>query len=208
MSVLSVQSRQAPRDTLIPSVTTHEKCPTCGFVASGLRSRRCTNCNLNFRKSVIENPTLAGYMIDWPSVEIPKTSSKRAMTQLTEISETVIREDIPTSGNLDYQQIANTESQFFRRIHHITEYVVPYYYGTYEHGYSRLPLFQAIWQDNLQWVRELLTQTDTDPNSRDFQGWTALQQACYGKGTTVSKNEKAIAELLIAHGADVNADAV
>ncbi|OQV04792.1 Ankyrin repeat-containing protein [Cladophialophora immunda] len=66
---------------------------------------------------------------------------------------------------------------------------------------SRLPLTQAIEQGDVRWVHDLLRHTDIDPNRKDYRGVTALQLACSTKTT----NQKAIVDLLIANGADVNA---
>jgi ankyrin repeat protein len=99
------------------------------------------------------------------------------------------------------------ETEYFRRVHEIAEYSVPSWYYQYSNfGRSRLPLIQAVGQGDLHWVRQILLKTDTDPDTRDYQGWTALQQACSIEiNSPESRNKEAIVRLLISQGADVNA---
>lgn len=166
---------------------------------------RSLNCNLSFRKTVREsrNETARGKeLLDWRGIALPPrhtnisplTSHKKPTKYTTD--EAVASIDLaPPSAD------AEMERKFFRRVHHIIEYLVPVQYASNNFADSRLPLIQAVGQGNIQWVRNLLLHTDTDPNCRSFQGWTALQQAC----STPGRNSKAIVELLIAYGADVNA---
>ncbi|CAN9418906.1 unnamed protein product [Alternaria alternata] len=98
------------------------------------------------------------------------------------------------------------ETVYVRRVHEIVEYLVPTKIDHYHFGTSRLPLIQAVGQGDLHWVRQLLLKTDTDINTRSWQGWTALQQACSIEiDSPESRNQEAIIRLLITEGADVNA---
>ncbi|CAN9442662.1 unnamed protein product [Alternaria alternata] len=99
---------------------------------------------------------------------------------------------------------ADLETGYIRRVHEIVEYLVPLNYGI-NFGKSRLPLIQAVGQGDLHWVREVLLKTDTDPDTRSFQGWTALQHACNIKAnSSKGRNQEAIVRLLISQGADVS----
>jgi ankyrin repeat protein len=101
---------------------------------------------------------------------------------------------------------ANVETGYFRRVHEIAEYLVPIKYAANYIGDSRLPLIQAAGQGDLHWVRQILLNTDTDPDTRSFQGWTALQQVCsINTDAPQSRDQEAIVRLLISQGADVNA---
>jgi ankyrin repeat protein len=98
------------------------------------------------------------------------------------------------------------KTKYLRRVHDIVEYLVPVQYCANHFGNSRLPLIQAVGQGDLHWVRQILLKTDTDPDTRSFQGWTALQQACsIENNSPESRDQEAIVKLLISHGADVNA---
>ncbi|KAB2103885.1 hypothetical protein AG0111_0g7872 [Alternaria gaisen] len=100
---------------------------------------------------------------------------------------------------------ADIETVYIRRVHEVVQYLVPVYIHGRNFGKSRLPLIQAVGQGDLHWVRQILLKTDTDPNTRSWKGWTALQHACYIEtGSPESKNQEAIVRLLISHGADVN----
>ncbi|KAH6840510.1 ankyrin repeat-containing domain protein [Alternaria alternata] len=100
---------------------------------------------------------------------------------------------------------ADIETGYIRRVHVIAEYVVPACYVSNHFGKSRLPLIQAVGQGDIHWVRQILLKTDTDTNTRSWQGLTALQQACFIKiYSQESRNQEAIVRLLISHGADVN----
>jgi ankyrin repeat protein len=98
------------------------------------------------------------------------------------------------------------ETKYLRRVHDIVEYLVPVQYCANHFGNSRLPLIQAVGQGDLHWVRQILLKTDTDPDTRSFQGWTALQQACsIENNSPESRDQEAIVKLLISHGSHVNA---
>lgn len=111
-------------------------------------------------------------------------------------------------GDEKHKVAADTdgETKYVRRVHHIVEYMVPCRLGSNYFGNSRLPLIQAVEQGDLHWVRQILLRTDTNPDTRSFQGWTALQQACSVElGSPACMNQKAIVELLVSRGADINA---
>jgi ankyrin repeat protein len=94
-----------------------------------------------------------------------------------------------------------TEERYFQRVHHITEYEVPIQDEANYFEISRIPLIQACGQGDLNWVRDLLMYTGTDPNVRSYQGWTALQQAC----SATKGRPDLVVKLLIERGAEVNA---
>lgn len=101
---------------------------------------------------------------------------------------------------------ADLETEYIRRVHEIAVYLVPSVFYSYDNfRQSRLPLIQAVGQGDLHWVREILLKTDTAPDTRDCQNWTALQNACAIKtDSPESRNQEAIVRLLISQGADVN----
>lgn len=140
--------------------------------------------------------------MDWRETTFPpRLTNTLPLSSDKNSAEYTTDEAIASIGLASRSADAEMERKFFRRVHHITEYLVPVQYGENQFRNSRLPLIQAVGQGNVQWVRDLLLHTDTDPNCRSFQGWTALQQAC----STTDGNPKVIVELLIANGADVNA---
>jgi ankyrin repeat protein len=163
------------------------------------------SCNLNFQRTVLESAGEMPKRIEmdrWRNINFsrfskisPSLASEQTGNQATP------DEPIVTFNQASQSMDSETEKLFFRRVHHITEYVVPRHVAANHFGHSRLPLIQATGQGNVQWVRDLLLRTDTDPNCRSFQGWTALQQAC----EATKGDPKAVVELLIANGADVNA---
>jgi ankyrin repeat protein len=115
----------------------------------------------------------------------------------------IVTDPVKVSEELSVES-TKMESKFIKRVHHVTEYVGPIESCTNWFHYSRLPIFQAIGQGNLQWVRQLLRHTDVDPDCRNLQGWTTLQQACSIE-PNYSERQKQIVQLLISNGADVNA---
>ncbi|OWY49740.1 ankyrin [Alternaria alternata] len=194
MNILRIKIIHAPRDSLAASVQALETCPRCGFATPGRRFRKCGNCDTNFKKSVREllrEPAMSADVEDWPNDPLPRT--------------------ILNPPPIDYAPTkppnADMETEYFRRVHEIAVYSVPSWYYSYSNfGRSRLPLIQAVGQGDLHWVRQILLKTDTDPDTRDYQGWTALQQACSIKiNSPESRNQEAIVRLLISQGADVNA---
>ena len=149
---------------------------------------------MNFKKSVREflgEPAVAAGVEDWPDDPLPRT--------------------ILNPPPIDYAPTkppnADMEAEYIQRVHEIAVYLVPsWYYNSGNFGQSRLPLIQAVGQGDLHWVRQILLKTDTDPDTRDYQGWTALQQACSIRvDSPKSRNQEAIVRLLISQGADVNA---
>ncbi|KAL1794408.1 hypothetical protein ACET3X_007829 [Alternaria dauci] len=194
MNILRVKTVHAPRASLVASIQSLETCPRCGFATPGQRFRKCENCDMSFKKSVRElsgpMPRLAKLQ-DWPDDPFPRPKANAAQP-------------------IDYGPVESTnvnmETGYIRRVHEIAEYLVPIQYCANHFSNSRLPLIQAIGQGDLHWVRQILLKTDTDPNTRSFQGWTALQQACsIGTDSPESRNQEAIVKLLISKGADVNA---
>jgi ankyrin repeat protein len=148
---------------------------------------------MDFKKSVRElsrSSVELTIRLSWPMDPLPRT--------------------IPNAAPpLDYTPTtlpnADMEIGYIRRVHEIVEYLVPSNVIGQDFGSSRLPLIQAVGQGDLHWVRHILLTTDTDPDTRDCQGWTALQNACIiNTGSPKSKNQEAIVRLLISHGADVN----
>ena len=93
------------------------------------------------------------------------------------------------------------EEHDFCRVHYVLEHLVPWAFGANLFGFSRLPLIQAAAHGDARWVQQLLLDSDIEPDTRSFQGWTALQQACLATSGQV----EAVARILIKHGADVNA---
>ncbi|CAN9437074.1 unnamed protein product [Alternaria alternata] len=149
---------------------------------------------MNFKKSVrelLKESAMSAHREDWPDVPIPRT-----ILHLPPIG---YAPTIPPNGDM--------EARYIRRVHEIAVYLVPsFYYHWSNFGQSRLPLIQAVGQGDLHWVRQILLKTDTDPDTRNYRGWTALQQACSIKiDSPESKNQEAIVRLLISQGADVNA---
>lgn len=148
---------------------------------------------MNFKKSVQEVSGPMPRVVelrDWPE-KFPRTK-------------------VDAAPPLDYgpMELSNQDmdARYIRRVHEITEHLVPIQYCANHFGNSRLPLIQAVGQGDLHWVRKILLETDTDPNTRSFQGWTALQQACSIEADSPeSKNQEAIIRLLISQGADVTA---
>jgi ankyrin repeat protein len=209
MNILRVKTIHAPRHSLVASVQALETCPRCGFATPGRRFRKwqvytldcrtladshSAQCDMEFRKSVRElsktSSRSAGYEY-WPKVPLPRT--------------------IPNAAPpLDYAPTtlpnADLEIGYIRRIHEIAEYLVPSNDFSKDFGTSRLPLIQAVGQGDLHWVRQILLTTDTDPDTRDCQNWTALQQACSIEiDSPESRSQEAIVRLLISQGAHVNA---
>ncbi|CAN9448321.1 unnamed protein product [Alternaria alternata] len=132
------------------------------------------------------------------------------LVKLQDWPEKPLRTKLNTAPAIDYGPMElssqDMDTRYIRRVHEITEHLVPIQYGANHYGNSRLPLIQAVGQVDLHWVRRILLETDTDPNTRSFQGWTALQQACaIGADRPESKNQEAIVRLLLSQGADVNA---
>jgi ankyrin repeat protein len=132
------------------------------------------------------------------------------VVELRDWPEKFPRANVDAAPPLDYgpMELSNQDmdTRYIRRVHEITEHLVPIQYCANHFGNSRLPLIQAVGQGDLHWVRQILLETDTDPNTRSFQGWTALQQACAIEADSPgSKNQEAIVRLLMSQGADVNA---
>jgi ankyrin repeat protein len=149
---------------------------------------------MGFKKTIQEHsgemPKLAE-IGDWPMFSMLRTP----------ISSLLLSDQKPLE-----EMNGEIETKYIRRVHNIVEYLVPVQYCANHFGNSRLPLIQAVGQGDLHWVREILLKTDTYPDSRSFQGWTALQQACYIEtNSPASRNQEAIVRLLISQRADVNA---
>ncbi|KAI9692342.1 MAG: hypothetical protein M1822_006573 [Bathelium mastoideum] len=205
MNIVSVKTLKAPKDFLVPSVRITEDCPNCGHHTLGRKFRKCLNCNLSFRKTVLESfrerPTNR-IPIYWRQKSFPPDLKNTSPDGPDEASAQYATDRAAASvGLASRSDDAEIERRFFRRVHHVTKYLVPYQDRTNFFDTSRLPLIQAAGQGDVQWVRDLLLHTDTDPDCRSHQGWTALQQACW----TTLGNPTAVVKLLIASGADVNA---
>jgi ankyrin repeat protein len=132
------------------------------------------------------------------------------LVELRDWPEKFPRTKVDAAPPIDYGPMESSnqdmDTRYIRRVHEITEHLVPIKYWENHFGNSRLPLIQAVGQGDLHWVRQILLETDTDPNTRSFQGWTALQQACdIGADCSGGKNQEAIVRLLISQGADVTA---
>ncbi|RYO06490.1 hypothetical protein AA0121_g12037 [Alternaria tenuissima] len=193
MNILRVKTVHAPRASLVASVRTLETCLRCGFATPGRQFRKCVRCDMNFKKSVRELFKVSGGSVSnkpWPRDPIPRT---------------ILNATPPIERGPIESTTADIETGHIRRVHEIVEYLVPTFTYGNDFGNSRLPFIQAIGQGDLQWVRRILLETDTDPNTRSWQGWTALQYACSIKiDSPESRNQEAIVRLLLSQGADVN----
>ncbi|KAI9739356.1 MAG: hypothetical protein M1834_007569 [Cirrosporium novae-zelandiae] len=202
MNVLRVTTQETRWEQLILPPEKRQLCPNCGTKTYGRGLRRCPTCNTQFQHSIKENYT--GKKID--------SSNKARLRGCLFQQPSPLKPELPESVRqpeieADYPHVAtlngNVEDRYFRRIHDIAEHLTLGANFTDRLYISRVPLIYAAEQGNARRVQDLLLNSDDDPNSRDFQGWTALQKACLAD----EGRPKAVAELLIKHGADVNASA-
>ncbi|KAH8634298.1 hypothetical protein IG631_09698 [Alternaria alternata] len=150
---------------------------------------------MGFRRSVRELfervPRSAAHNLRWPNNPLPRTIPNTTP---------------PVDCGPKKLPNADMETGYIRRVHEIAEYLVPSINFGNDFGSSRLPLIQAVGQGDFHWVRQILLKTDIDPDIRDCQGWTALQNACSIKtDSPESRNQEAIIRLLISQGVNVNA---
>jgi ankyrin repeat protein len=148
-------------------------------------------------------PKLANFT-DWPAISFERQELVPLMATPANSLDPTSLKSRERTRQLDTLVLdPDTEERYFQRVHHITEYEIslPYLYGTDHFSSSRIPLIHACGQGDLNWVRDLLMYTETDPNVRSFLGWTALQQAC----SAIKGRPDLVVKLLIERGAEVNA---